>query len=97
MQQLLGGATASLTGMLGIIVGHDIEKVENFIDGVNKGVGVLGKSIGEILPSFEGDYSAVNIMKELGMGVVKVFIKPVAGLLRMTMKISEGIRKTTKF
>jgi len=31
--------------MLGMIVGHDIEKVEHFIDGVNKGANALGYSL----------------------------------------------------
>ena len=52
MEQLIGGVTNSINGMLGIIVGHDMEKVEHFIDGVNKGVYVLGSSIREITPSF---------------------------------------------
>jgi hypothetical protein len=83
--------------MLGMIIGHDIEKVEHFIDGVNKGMGALGSSLSEIKPSFEGDYSAVNIIKELGMTVINIVWKPVTGILRMTLRISEGIRKTTKF
>jgi hypothetical protein len=58
---------------------------------------VFGRSIKEIVPSLEGDYSAINIVKEVGMGVINIVVKPVTGLLRMTLKISEGIRKTTKF
>jgi hypothetical protein len=85
---LLGGATTSISGMLGMIVGHDIEKVEHFIDGVNKGANALVYSLGEIAPSFEGDYSAINIVKELGMTVVNIVWKPVTGVLRLTMKIS---------
>ncbi len=67
------------------------------MDGVNKGVQALGKSLTEIAPNFEGDYSPLNIAKELGMGAVNIVVKPVTGLLRMTLKISEGIRKTSKF
>lgn len=67
------------------------------MDGVNKGVQALGKSLTEIVPNFEGDYSPLNIAKELGMGAVNIVVKPVTGLLRMTLKISEGIRKTSKF
>lgn len=58
---------------------------------------MLGSSLKEIAPNFEGDYSAINIIKELGVTVINIVWKPVTGVLRMTLKISEGIRKTTKF
>ena len=41
----MGGFSNSINGMVGMIVGHDIEKVDNFIDGLNKGVGALGASL----------------------------------------------------
>lgn len=44
-QQLIGGVSNSINGMVGVIVGHDIEKIDNFIDGLNKGVWVLGTSL----------------------------------------------------
>lgn len=80
-----------------MIVGHDIEKVDNFIDGLTKGVAALGASLFEILPNFEGDYSTFNILKEVGSSAVNLVFKPVTGILRMTLRISEGIKKTTKF
>lgn len=83
--------------MVGMIVGHDIEKVDNFIDGLNKGFGALGASLFEILPNFEGDYSPINIIKEIGCSAVNLFFKPITGILRMTLRVSEGIKKTTKF
>jgi hypothetical protein len=31
--------------MVGMIVGHDIEKVDNFVDGLNKGFWAFGASL----------------------------------------------------
>jgi hypothetical protein len=31
--------------MIGVIVGHDIEKVDNFVDGLNKGLWAFAASL----------------------------------------------------
>lgn len=57
----------------------------------------MGTSLSEVVPNFEGDYSPVNIIKEVGTSMINLVFKPVTGILRMTLRISEGIKKTTKF
>ena len=87
-QQLIGGFSNSINGMIGMIVGHDIEKVDNFIDGLGKGFWAFGTSLYEIIPNFEGDYSPINIIKEVGTSMINLVFKPVTGILRMTLRIS---------
>lgn len=39
----------------------------------------------------------MNVIKEVGTSIVKILFKPITGILRMTLRISEGIKKTTQF
>jgi hypothetical protein len=49
---LLGAVSNSLSGVLGFIVGYDVERVDNLIDGIHQGVGIFFREIREI-PEFE--------------------------------------------
>ena len=42
-----------MSGVLGIIVGHDIQKVDNFIDGCEKGTDLFIKEVSSIKEEFE--------------------------------------------
>lgn len=50
--QILAALSNSVNGLVGILVGHDIERVNNFFDGLEQGSNLLLQQVAEIKDCF---------------------------------------------
>jgi hypothetical protein len=78
--------------MVRILVG-DMERIDTFIDGVESGTTACVKTTLSSLSPLYYEPSPVGLLK----AAIGLIYKPVTGLLQFTLKISEGIKNTTKF
>lgn len=51
--QIIAALSNSVNGLVGVLVGHDIERVDNFFDGIEQGSSLLVQQVAEIKDCFE--------------------------------------------
>ena len=78
--------------MVRILVG-DMERIDTFVDGVESGTVTCLRTTLSSLTTFYYESTPLGLLKT----AAGLIYKPITGLLQLTLKISEGIKNTTKF
>jgi hypothetical protein len=77
--------------MVRILVG-DMERVDTFVDGVESGVSTCVRTTLSSLTTLYYEPDPIGLVKTLAGFVYK----PITGVLQLTLKITEGIKKYNK-